>query len=163
MKNSQNDLNLITQTFEEEGCYDNPRAAAVASVAFLDNFYVVIPRSALPKIGFGSLDDAFAGNTKAKLENMSENVHDGNTEKMRNLAYQYLVMADYVDGKVKRVEESNLTKLRVEAWLTLHPKSGITAADMTAADYDQLTRNDKAAVDAVVALKRELAELKKKR
>ncbi len=163
MKNDQRELDLITQTIEEKACYANPGPTAVASVKFIDETYILIPRDDLPVVNFGTLDDAFGGAPQlARIENITENVYEGDTEKMRWLAYQYLAMASYVSGKQSLEEEKALTKLRVEAWKMLHPQSNVIDSDLTPDHYDLLIGKDKRALDAIVDLKRQLAEAVKK-
>lgn len=158
MKNDQRELDLIIQTIEEKACYANPGPVARDSAKFIDETYIIIPRDSLPTVNFGILDDAYGGPQVARIENITENVYNGNAEKMMKLAFQYISMASYVSGKQATKDEKALTKLRVEAWKMLHPQSGITEDDLSPAHYDRLLLNDKAAVDAIVALKRQLAK-----
>lgn len=162
MKNDQRELDLITQTIEEKACYANPGPTAVASVKFIDETYLLIPRDDLPVVSFGVLDDAYGGPQVARIENITENVYSGDTEKMKKLAFQYLAMASYVSGKQSLEEEKALTSLRVEAWKLLHPLSNVNDSDLTPTHYDQLIGKDKRAIDAIVDLKRQLAEAGKK-
>ena len=162
MKNAQKDLNLIISEFEELACYNQPGTAAIKAVQWLDEEYVLIPRETLPAIQHPSLDDAFGGDTAVRLKILTEKAYDGDTAKMRDIGYEHLVMADYLENKKLTEEEKALTKLRLEAWLILHPKSGVTEEDISPAQYEKMTPSDKAAVDAIVDLKRQLAEAIKK-
>lgn len=163
MKNDQRELDLITQTIEEKACYANPGPVAVASAKFIDETYILIPREALPAVNFGSLDEAIAnGGGTARIANITENVYEGDTEKMRTLAFQYLAMASYVESKKAKAEEQELTALRVEAWNIIHPQSQCTATDLSPAIFKDLSASDKNAINAIINLKRQLAEAKKK-
>lgn len=158
MKNDKRDLDLITRTIEENACYANPGPTAVISVQFIDETYILIPREALPPVNFGSLEDAF-GPSVARIENITENVYEGDTEKMRWLAYQYLSMASYVDGKKALVKETQLKKERFEAYRLIYPNCVGTADDLT---FNNLSVSDRNAVNALITLKAQLAEAKKK-
>jgi hypothetical protein len=162
LKNDQRELDLIASTIEQKACYANPGVAAEASAKFIDETYILIPRDSLPTVNFGILDDAFNGPQLARVNNITENVYDGDTEKMKNLAFQYLAMASYVSGKKVLEEEKAHTDLRVDAWNTLHPQSMCTAKDIAPDLFKEISPKDQRAINAIVDLKIQLAEAKKK-
>lgn len=155
MKNDPQDLDLIVKKIEELACHHNPGPTAEKAVAFVDEIYVLIAREELPEVSFGSLDDAFGGPQVARILNITENVYDGDTEKMKKLALQYLSMASYVVGKKEAAEEAKLNVLRAEAWNLLHPGSIMQAHQFNWLGCDT---TEKKAIDAIVDLKRQLAK-----
>lgn len=156
MTNDPQDLSLIIQKIEELACHNNPGPAAEKAVAFIDETYILIPREELPEVTFGNLDDAFDGPQVGRILNITENVYDGDTEKMRKLAFQYLSMAEYVDQKKHAAEEAALNVLRAEAWNAIHPGSFMSAERFNWLGCD---RTEKQAINAIVDLKLQLAKL----
>jgi hypothetical protein len=160
--NNSKDLNLIISQFENEAVYKNPGHAAVAAVEWLDEEYVVIARETLPVIKHPTLDDAFGGDTTARLTNITDLAFGGNYEKMRDLGLQYLVMADFIENKGKKEKEDKLKAERFEAYKTLFPNTGMTLQefDFTSPSISQSNKN---AIDAILLLKERLAKLELKR
>ncbi len=154
MKNDPNELDLIIKKIEELACHHNPGPTAEGAATFIDEVYVLIPRETLPSVGFGTLDDAY-GPQVARIDNITENVYSGDTDKMRNLAYQYLTMAEYVDEKNHAAKEAELNILRAEAWNVLHPGSAMESHHFSWLGCDKTEEN---AINAIVDLKRQLAK-----
>lgn len=159
MKNDKRDLNLIVQTIEELGCYNNPGPAAAVSAKFIDETYVLIPREVLPQISFGSLDDAFSGVQKAQLASITEHVFNGDAKKMRDLAYQYLSMASYVDGKKEMEQIESAKRNRFAVFQDLFPESTCTLDNF---QWSSMTKFERDVIDKMVLLNIELADAKKK-
>lgn len=157
--NDPKDLTDITQRIEHLSRYMNSGPAAEGSAKYIDENYVIINRSSLPTIGFGSLDEAFAGDNYARLEHITEDAHGGDTKKMRNFAYQYLVMADYIDGKNRQAEQEELRANRYEAWKILYPESTITEDAFRWSGVNTIERN---AINAIIDLKTTLDAYRKK-
>lgn len=158
MKNDPQELQLIIEEIEREACHNNPGPTAEAAAKFIDNTYVLIPREELPTVTFGTLDDAY-GPQVARVENVTEKVYNGDTDKMRKLAYQYLVIADYVAEKQHTAKEAELNILRAEAWNLIHPGSSLTAETFSWLGCD---RTEKSAINAIIDLKLQLAKLQAK-
>lgn len=160
--NNSKDLNLIISRFENEAVYKNPGHAAVTAVEWLDEEFVLIPRETLPVIQHPSLDDAFGGDTTARLTNITELAFGGDYKKMRDLGLQYLVMANFMESKQKTEEETTLKTARFEAYKTLFPNTGMLFDDF---DFESsgISQSNKNAITAIVLLKEKLAKLELKR
>jgi hypothetical protein len=161
LTNPQSDINLIVQKIEELACHNNPGPTAVKAGEFIDETYLLIPREELPSVTFGTVDDAYGGGEpkgrimKGKHTALTEHVLSGDTKRMREVAYEYLAMAEYVDQKKKQAEEAELNKLRAEAWNEIHPGSLMRADQFHWQGVDKVERN---AIEAIVKLKLRLAK-----
>jgi hypothetical protein len=159
LKNNEQDLDLIVKEIERLACHNNPGPTAELAVSFIDETYVLIPREELPAVTFGTLDDAYGGPQVGRILNITENIYEGDTDKMRKLAYQYLSMAEFVDEKKHKESEAKLNVLRAEAWNLLHPGSFMEAHEFHWLGCDKTEKN---AINAIVELKLELAKVKEK-
>ena len=165
MKNDPKEINLIVSKIEELACYDNPGPTAVKAGEYIDETYLLIPREELPAVTYGTLDDAFGEAPKGRIMHgqhtaLTESVLSGDTKRMREVAYQYLSMAEFVDDKVEKAKEAKLNGLRAEAWNEIHPGSFWTADNFNWAGVDATER---AAINAIVKLKLQLAKALEKK
>jgi hypothetical protein len=155
--NNPKDLDLIISQIENEGCYKNPGPAAEAAVKWLDEEFVLIPRETLPVIKHPSLDDALGGDTTARLTNIGEQAFGGDHKKMRDLALQYLVMADFIENKAAKEAETKLKAAQFDAYKILFPRTTATVDDFDINDkmISVSTRNG---IAAIMELKAQLAK-----
>jgi hypothetical protein len=160
--NNQKDLDLIVSRIETEACYKNPGPAAVDSVEWIDLEYVLIARETLPVLQHPTLDDAFGGDTSVRLNNITEKAFNGDFKKMRDLALQYLVMADFIESKAKKVEETKLKAAQFEAYRILFPNTSMTLEefDISHTTVSASTRNG---IAAIMDLTDRLAKMQLKR
>lgn len=154
MKNNNNDLNLIIAEIEELACSNNPGPTATRAVDMIDETYVLIPREILPTITFGTLDDALSGSGYARVDNLTEAVYDGDTAKMRKLAYQYLVMADYVEQKVAKEQIDRAKSRRYKIFKELFPENHTTLLETF--EWSSLHSFEKMVIEKMVLLNMEI-------
>jgi hypothetical protein len=158
LKNDPQEIQLIIEEIEREACHNNPGPTAEAAAAFIDETYLQIPKESLPTPNFGSLEDAF-GPQVARIGSITENVFDGDFDKMRRLGYEYLSMSFYVAEKKQKQEEAELQALRADAWNLIHPHSDVSPEQFDWANCNTTVRN---AINAIVDLKRQLAKATEK-
>lgn len=151
MKNATKIIDSIVQTIEVKNLYSNPGPAAKSAGVEIDDSYIVIPRSDLPKITFGYLGD---GGTP-QLTHINANASKGNTSVMREIAYEYLAMADYLDGKKAEGETLKLRTAQWEAYSTIYPHQNMY--EFETFDYKDNTQvNIQRAIDEIVKLRAQL-------
>lgn len=160
--NNQRDLNLIISKIEEEACYKTAGSAAVGAANWLDGEYVLIPRETLPTVQHPSLDDALGGETTVRLKNITELAFGGDYKKMRDLALQYLVMADFIENKAQKEKETKLKADQLEAYKILFPNTGMALEDFDI-DHVSISQSAKNAINAILDLKSQLAKAQEKK
>lgn len=147
MANRKADLDEIVSVIEELACTNNPGPTAVEAVKIIDRSFHLIPKNYLPKVetspsGFG------------RLPHITEGASKGDTKVMRELAYEYLAMADYVDAKKAKDEDLKLTTARWNAYKVLYPYQNIWT--LGTFNYDDLDSVPKRAVDEIVKLRAQI-------
>lgn len=120
MTNSTKIINEITQKIEERACYDNPGPAAVESGKFIDENFVLIRRSDLPKVEISQ----YTG--RGTTISINEATLGGDPGRMRRLAYQYLAMADFIDAKKDKEAEEKLNADRFRVFKQIMPDTSAT-------------------------------------
>lgn len=148
MKNATKIIDEIVSTIEEKACYNNPGPAAREAVAEMDEDYIIIPRSGLPKITYSSVGTP-------SLTRISARASNGDTTEMRSLAYEYLTMADYLDDKKAEGETLKLRTAQWEAYSTIFPYQNMYEFDTF--DYKVNTQvNTQRAIDEIVKLRAQI-------
>lgn len=151
MKNDNRIIDEITHKIEERACYGNPGPVAVESGKFIDENFVLIRRSDLPKV------EVSIHTGRAYTDAINETASGGDPEKMRNLAYQYLAMADFIDSKKDKEAELKLQHQRWNAYLAIYPNQNMYTFDSF--DYMRDTQiSIRRAIDEIVKLRNELAK-----
>lgn len=155
MKNNPHDLAIVIERAKDLCLSPTiPVGAIPAQVAdHLDGTFVVIPRSILPKIDFGSLDDALGGNQIAQIAYLTEEDFDGDHEKMRSIGLSYLVMADYLKNKAEKEQEIIIKGHRFSVFKELFPDSKTNLFQFC---WDNLTTFERMVIDKMVLMKMEL-------
>jgi hypothetical protein len=153
LKNDPKDLDLIIKEIEELACTNNPGPTAVSAVQFIDDTYILLPREALPTLSFGSLDEAFGGNSYARTKNLTENVFDRDFRKIRDLGLQYLVMADHIEAKIVKAEIDSSKARRFKVFRELFPESECTLDKF---HWSSMTQFEQTVIDKMVLLNMEL-------
>lgn len=154
MINLDKDLNLIVSHIEELACSNNPGPTAVHAADFIDETFILVPREALPKITFGTLDEALAaGIGTAQTEHLTEKAFDGDFKRMRNLGLQYLVMADYVEQKAIKEQIDTAKLRRYKVFKELFPENIATFEEF---DWPILHSFEQMVIDKMVLMHMEL-------
>lgn len=152
MKNNATDINTIVSKIEERGCYSNPGPAARESGEFIDEKFVVIPRSLLPGAAIG-------GDGVATSQGISEYALGGNTGSMRRHAYAYLALADFLDDREAKAgalkAEKKLKEERFRIFKVLYPETPIQLANFTWETCFPATQN---AITRILDLEARLAK-----
>jgi hypothetical protein len=123
------------------------------AVKAIDDTFLLIPKSKLPSITFGTLDEAFAGEQRARTPNLTEKVFDGDHKKMRTLGLQYLVMADYVEAKVVKEQIDSAKLRRFKVFRELFPDHIGTLDQFS---WDSLHKFEQTVIDKMVLMHIEL-------
>jgi hypothetical protein len=118
------------------------------AVDSIDSNYLLIPKFLFPKIRF----KPFTGT--AELDHITEDASKGNTTTMRELAYEYLAMADYVDNKKIEAENLKLNTQRWDAYNVLFPYQNMYTLETF--NYDALDPVPKRAIEEIARLRAEL-------
>lgn len=149
MKNDSKIIDEITQKIEERACYGNPGPVAVESGKFIDENFVLIRRSDLPKVA----PSPHTGRGITSI--LNECASGGDPEKMRNLAHHYLAMADFVDSKKDKEAEEKLNADRYRIFMQLVPHSPATLSNFMWNNCLPTTRN---AITRILELESQLAK-----
>lgn len=160
MINSFYHLEEISSVIENAMAVGNGKAVASAT-KIIDDAFVIIPKNKLPIINFGTLDEAFAGEQRARTTNLTEKVLDGNFENMRELGLQYLVMADYVENKKAKEQEDSAKRNRFAVFQELFPDAAESGIEEF--KWSSLTKFERTVIDKMVLMQMEIDEAKKKR
>lgn len=147
MANRKADLDEITSVIEELGCTNNPGPTAVESAKIIDRSFLVIPKNQLPKVEISP-----SGN--GRLPHITEAASKGDTKVMRELAYEYLAMADFVDAKKAKDEDLKLKTARWNAYKVLYPYQNMWT--LGTFNYDDLDALPKRAINEIVNLRSQL-------
>lgn len=128
MKNNATDISTIVSKIEERGCYSNRGPAARESGQFIDETFIVIPRSELPNVSVDHDGDA-------SVQGVTEYALGGNTGSMRRHAYGFLAMADFLDDREEKAgalkAEKKLKEDRYRVFKILYPETPILVEKFT--------------------------------
>lgn len=147
MQNKQQYLNGIKQTITYKAFDHGPADTAEVITRLIDDSYYLILKGDLPTIKI----KPFTGN--AELPHILESASKGDPAMMRTLAYEYLVMADHIDSKIRDKEDKKLHADRTKAWNLLHVHAYLQPDQW---EWETISESDKQAVTVVVDLQRQL-------
>lgn len=152
MKNNATTINTIVSKIEERGCYGTPGPAARESGEFIDEKFIVIPRSELPIPTVDMDGDASVGV-------VTEYGFGGNTKAMRQRAHQYLAMADYLDDREAQKKaaraETKLKEDRYRVFKQINPEAVATLEKFTWETCQPVTQK---AINRILELESQLAK-----
>lgn len=152
MKNSPNLLEEVASVIDA-AMASGGSSAVTYGTKVIDGAFVLISRHHLPKVTFGSLDDAFGGNDYARTTYLTEKTHNGDFKKMRDIGLQYLVMADYVESKVVKAQIDSAKVRRYKVFRELFPENIATFEEF---DWSSLHEFEQMVIDKMVLLKMEV-------
>lgn len=147
MENKKKYLNEIITVIEDLACYNNPGPTATKAAARIDLEYVLIPKTDMPTV-------EISPSGTGRLPHITEAASKGDTKVMRELAYEYLAMADFVDAKKAKDEDLKLKTARWNAYKVLYPYQNMWTFGTF--NYEELDSVPKRAIDEIVKLRTQL-------
>lgn len=148
MENKAVYLNEIITVIETLACTNNPGPTAVEAVKHIDKHFMLIYRTLdLPKV-------EISPSGTGRLPHITEAASKGDTKVMRELAYEYLAMADFVDAKKAKDEDLKLKTARWNAYKVLYPYQNMWTFGTF--NYDELESVPKRAINEIVNLRSQL-------
>lgn len=145
MENNPKIVKRIEEIIEELACYNNPGPTAVRAANIIVGEFILVPKIDLPSVD--------VRNGKAHLESVSEWVCKGDTDRMRDMAYQYLAMAEYVDMNQKNKEAEELAARRLEVWKELNPLPFDADYYAERWTWDSLKSSERRSIDMILDLR----------
>jgi hypothetical protein len=148
LENKKQYLNEITTVIETLACTNNPGPTAVEAAKHIDKHFHLIYRTLdLPKVEIGP-------SGIGRLSHITEGASKGDTKVMRELAYEYLAMADFVDAKRNKEQDMKLRTDRWNAYKILYPYQNMWT--LGTFNYEDLDPLPKRAIDEIVRLRSQL-------
>lgn len=149
MENKKHYLEEISTVVETLLLTHDYKDAAVEAAKHIDKHFFLIYRTLdLPKV-----ETSPSGT--GRLPHITEAASKGDTKTMRELAFEYLAMAEYVDKKKAKDEDMKLKTARFNAYKAIFPYQNMHT--LGSFDYERdLNQPIQRAVDEIVKLRIQL-------